>query len=735
MSWTYDEFGNLVNLTTLTDPITKIKQDGWVINGDGTATRLCVPGADCYSYSRLLDNLIEEYRNRGSVNPVDDIKKDGYIIARGYDGNYFALRPCANNAPCHIETRPIRDLLDQYSPQKMVQSDSSPVYIPLERLSDSLVPLNQITNISRAFTQQLGIIGGLNLTISNVTNMVSHEIDKVQTELFKDIEMTAEGFLDFSYDEFIQPVNDSLLQMATVPQAVLVTPPMYYKSLYEDIVNLKQVIDDTLNKQINLKDLLPKFFSRCPIFDRVLNYAVQLPEEFNILLSNIAGGITGPLNTLMETLEYYSESVYYVYSQMISSGLNAISQATQYIASLTDIIGIVPYILNKVKNEVVNQLIDFFNSAVFENPFISTITYATSFLNDEIAIINDMLLKSNEIISCLGGFGSENVSDLLEEQSKIQSELRDLQYNPLTKILKRTDDYVSARVSFVSQAIDASIKHAENQSKLVEENILPVDIVGSVLSIVNYTYSKSKTKDTHYTIEYLRLYDNTTVTVTMTEEMLWQVISDLIIAINGSYIDDTLPMFYRFLDTYDDIDTLIDQCNKESSFYFDRFNRFLYYLICESLNKTHSKYALLDLNILDAINFTTTYIVHRMKEKTSYYEYYQILKDIIFKGCTLGTFDHNDLEKLLVYIKTNDIDDPDLREETRLYALLNLVGKDEIDEVMESFRIMTDYLDPPVDIPESTVDPTLLGEADLADWPPEETLIEREEPDDWYYTF
>lgn len=752
-----DPFGRIIPLSG--DPLERAYADGWVRVDNNYMVRQCVPGSACVQDSRLLSQLLNEYARQGYSDPLARAAADGWVIQQNINGEFYATRPCPAGMRCFEERRPISDIVRQYNPSRMPVLDLPPSPVDEGQIMSALsgitsaaaaavVALSPGSVIQKAFSLGFYIPGAiLNLDISSVVSIVSNEFNNLQRKLFGNIEMTADGFFKFTFDQFIAPVDNALKNLATMPAAVLLAPGQYvYGTITTGVMRVKEIVDQSLfNLNYNLIDIMPGFFGKCPLLDEVLGQISLIPEHVKQFVSSVIGNITGPLNTLLTSVQYYVDAVYQQFLESVQSMTEPIKD---FIANMSQIIGIIPYALNQIKNAIVEKFKEYVSDAIdgirsaIENTIAEVTGKTKEFFKDLfgggsyfLSKFKDLAEKLKDIadkvrpifetiasiLECAAAFGFGGMSSLISNQSKLESQFRDLTSNPLAQLATSVNSYINARVNMINTALDESVKVADYESRVKQQReyqeTRTTDILSYVMGNYSELYTRSRTRDTQFTGEYISLKDGTVYRLTFCEEMLWEISSRIYDVLKGTPTDDNLLRIYDTLSKtdfgvlYDEIRKSVSETNK-----IDFMNRLLFEIIRRAAG-VETNYAMINVNILDALTFMSTYLLHFSDDFISnLYRYNYIIKS----GRAMGSFVSANYSVNLVFIETNDITDMDKKEMTRLRALSYLLNDDELNDAMEYFRVISGEFDPadfkplpPIDINSvPPIEPELIDEDD-----------------------
>ncbi len=628
-----------------------------------------------------------------------------------------------------------KELLNKYTPKVVESYDGTTMKWPEEWTTTSDMPnytseVGTQDNITSLFFSGLDLSSDPELNLSNSFDDVFDSFNQIQNEVFNKIPLDDNGFLDFSFLPFTQPVDSLLKAAATTPEMVFKNIPLLGNKLAVDLVKLKSTIDEAYSHQLSLKDLMPGVM-KSDVIDEVLYDVTQMPESVQQFLSQIKGGITGPLNTLYESLTYQVESVTedFVNSSglgsAISGAANAVREGSSYIANISKLAGMVPYAMSKIKSGIVDQFKQYVSEEVSNIPFVNNLKYLTGFINDRTRVVNDLLHQISPILDSASAFGGRNLADLLSNQSQLEGLFRNARFNPLTQFSNQLNSFINMRGNMLLNAIDKSVNIKEKAADLINRTFQPLDIINNVLNNSDL-YEFSTKDDTWALFDYNRVSNLMDLgQVKFREEMLWQISSEIINNISNDFVDDSLVTLDNYLQslTNSEVDTLIDSIDTGVADYnIDKSNLLLYNLLTKSHDITDTIF-LTDSNIVDALSFSSTYFSNSIPN-TTLKETFSNFKDIIHRGFTMGSFDSTKTEDMLLYLKTNDITNLDDRERTRLQALLDLTPVDELQEYIDYFNELKDEL-PYVQPTNSSINYE-LGEAD-PDYIPDYEIWERED--------
>ncbi|MEM4385292.1 MAG: hypothetical protein QXD03_01955 [Candidatus Anstonellales archaeon] len=732
----YDANGNVIP-TTYFNPLDRIAADGWIRVDNNYMKRLCTPGSTCMSQTRPIRLLLEEYSRMGYTDPIAAARADGWEIYRHITGEYYAAKPCVSGSTCMYEMRPIDDLVRQYNPVRMVKGIEDTITRSVEDVTSALAktvltPMAVMEGLFKAGSMiQSAFMFGfdlksndiINLSLDSVVGIVDNEINNLQRQLFFGIDMTINGFFNFAFDEFIYPIDNALKNLATIPNAMLLAPAnQIYGAVTTNIMKMKEVINGTLfNINFNLMDLMPPFFRKCPPLDEILGIVAGISGSLKEVISNIVGNITGPLNTILDTAQHYIDMAYQKYVDTVQTIVNT---AQDFILSIRDLLNTIPNIMMEIKASITSTIKTYVNDVLsgVREAVRGVIAEAKEYIKGAIDTVKDYFKSSkfvsmfkdiseqinrikeylepiietiNTLIQCASALGAPFLGPLMARYNKMVSDYRDMFYSPVSNLARSISSYVETRKRVVTKAVDESIKISEYKERraLSEEYATPsTDIISYVIGNYSELYSKSQTKGTHYNGIYVSLRDGKSYKLTFCEEMLWECTSRLYDVLAGKTTDDNLIRVYNVMEnnTYEDIMSSIKLDNAGP---IETTNRMIYEIIRRASN-TDTNYALLDIGILDTLNFMSTYLNSFNESQDQIYERY---KRIIESGRTMGSFVTASRSVNYLYIISNKYKtDVERRETIRLDVLLNLIPVEDLKSYLDYFKDVTDELDPEI---------------------------------------
>lgn len=732
----YDSIGNVIPASYF-NPLERMTADGWIKVDNNYMKRLCTPGSTCMSQTRPIRLLLEEYSNIGYNDPIAAARADGWEIYRHVTGEYYAAKPCVAGSTCIYEERPIDDLVRQYNPVRMVKGIEDNITRPIEDITSALsksilTPAIVMEGLFRsgsiiqsAFSFGFDIKGKdiLNLSIDSIVGIIDNEINNLQRQLFLGIDMAMNGFFNFTFDEFIYPIDNALKNLATIPNAIFLAPAsQIYGAMTISIAKTKEVINNTLfNIDFNLIDLMPPFFKKCPPFDEILGIVADISGELKNIISNIVGNITGPLNTILDTAQHYINMAYQEYMNAVNAVVNT---AKDFIVSVRSLLNVIPSIINDIKTAITDTIKSYVDDVLsgVREAVRGIIAEAKDYIKGAIDSVKDYFKSSKMVsmfkdlveqinrireyldpiigtigilIQCASALGAPFLAPLISRYNKMTSDYRDMAYSPISNLATSIYSYTNSRKKAVIKAVDESVNLSEYKSrKLMSENYSTpsTDIINYVIGNYSDLYSRSPTKGTHYSGIYVSIKDGRSYKINFCEEMLWECTSRIFDVLAGKAVSDNLIRVYHVLEnnSYEDI---ISSINISNSGPLETTNKMLYEIIRRASNTT-TNYALLDIGILDALNFMSTYLNSFNESQKDIYDRY---KRIIESGRTMGSFVLASRSINYLYIISNKYKtDIERRENIRLDVLLNMIPVEDLKSYLDYFKDISDELDPEI---------------------------------------
>jgi len=546
----------------------------------------------------------------------------------------------------------------------------------LAMINDAFSEISSFSNSPTLPLLQNIDLGDINvskgLDISSLSSDLLGDMDDMFDDVLGDLELNDLGLPDISFDDFIPPIDSSLLARSfTAPNIFQNLPVFGVGGFSSDILKLQKSVSDTYSSQLDFSALLPSSFSKCKSLIDILGDTIDIPESISDFLEKIKSGIAGPLQTVM--------------------GI---------VGPITDIASIIPSMVSSVIGGITSQVTGFIKDAASQLPFVGDLmSFAKSF-NMRMPMITDMMSEIENLMDCVTSFGSPAIAGLLSNQSELIGMLDSLKTNPMSMLTGQLGKVMNTKLLSLTSGFD---KLSDNLSSIVNLSSTLTDSNDLISGMINTTdMFKEGNLGEWKKIEYPSLIDGKMLSFEMSDQMSWKLVSDISNNLLDGFSDTSLMDISNYMDS-PDIISMIDQISSSSDLGpIDQCNRMFYNLISGG-NGISSTDKLFDPNIQNSLTAMTKYF--RTDESMSLAEVYDKFKTVMDSGAPIGSFDKDSVSDMLVFIKSNNDTD-------RFLALQGLLTPGELEEYEQTYTDLTGGLPFSTDEFISDINTNLLGEND-----------------------